>query len=69
MQIPRALSRPANQNHRECDLEICTFSKQGILRLLQVCLTLPPSPRVRVSEGSFHQGVHSFGGRGVSIGE
>lgn len=57
MQIPRAHSKPAYQNHRECDLEICTFSKQGILRLLQVCLTVPLPPRVRVSEGSFHQGV------------
>lgn len=72
MHIPRPHSRPSNQNHRECDLEICIFSKQAILRFLKVyeSLTKAKSLRGKISPRStaLEEGESVWASRGEELG-
>ena len=60
MQIPRAHTRPPNQNHRECGLKICILNKQVILfKVYEPLLQGESTQREALAEEC------DFGGRGI----
>lgn len=60
MQIPGAHTRPPNQNHRDCGLEICIFNKQVILlKVYEPLFQGESTQREALAEEC------DFGGRGI----
>ena len=60
MRIPRAHTRPPNQNHRECGLKICMLNKQVILlKVYEPLLQGESTQREALAEEC------DFGGRGI----